>query len=146
MFDLDNCVAFVTNIAAKTLSESLNSGLIEHGVTKTQWIAMYFIDREEDLTQKELAYLMGTKEPTVTGILDRLERDNLIERKEDKSDKRRKTLNLTSEGKEKIIQLTDIAQDFKDNCLEGISDKDQEIFLEVLDKMVKASIEWQENK
>lgn len=143
MFDLDCCVAFVTNVAAKTLSDALNNRLIEHGVTKSQWIAMYYIEREGNLTQKLLADLMGAKEPTITGILDRLQREDLVLRKEDASDKRKKILVLTEKGKEINTELTKIAQEFRDVCLEGISEKDQEIFLDILDKMVIAATNWE---
>ena len=139
MFDLDCCVAFVTNVASKTLSDSLNNRLIRHGVTKSQWIAMYYINREGNLTQKLLADLMGAKEPTITGILDRLEREGLILRQGDVNDKRKKILVLTDKGRLINAKLTDIAQEFRDVCLAGISEKDQKIFLEILDNMVAAA-------
>lgn len=139
---MDCCLAFVTNVASKTLSDSLNNRLIKHGVTKSQWIAMYYINREGNLTQKLLADLMGAKEPTITGILDRLQREDLILRKEDENDKRKKILVLTEKGKKINAELTDIAQEFRDVCLTGISDKDQKIFLDILDKMVVAATNW----
>lgn len=142
MFDLNQCVAFVTNIASKELSDALNSKLIDEGVTKSQWIAMYYIDREGNLTQKMLADLMGSKESTTTGILSRLERDGLIARQEDIQDKRKKILLLTEEGKKVNSKLTQIAQDFRDACLDGVSEEDQIRFLSVLDKMVLAADKW----
>ncbi|MDO5715918.1 MAG: MarR family transcriptional regulator [Tissierellia bacterium] len=145
MFDLDCCVAFVTNIAAKTLSDVLNNRLIEHGVTKSQWVAMYYINKEESLTQKMLADLIGAKESTITGILERLEREQLISRQEDPDDKRKKIIVLTDKGRLINTKLTDIAQEFRDVCLAGISEEDQKIFLDILDKMVDAATNWNGN-
>lgn len=85
---------------------------------------------------------MGAKEPTITGILDHLQREDLILRKEDENDKRKKILVLTEKGKKINAELTDIAQEFRDVCLTGISDKDQKIFLDILDKMVAAATNW----
>lgn len=144
MFDLDHCVAFVTNVASKTLSDALNSRLIKHGVTKSQWIAMYYINKKENLTQKSLADLMGTKESTITGILDRLEREDLILRQEDINDRRKKILVLTDKGRLKNTKLTEIVQNFRDVCLAGVSEEDQKVFLEILDKMVVAATNWKE--
>lgn len=146
MFDLNECVAFVTNIASKSLSEALNTRLMDYGVTKSQWIAMYYIEKEGNLTQKHLSDLMGAKESTTTGILSRLERDNLIDRLYDDKDKRKKTLNLTEKGKEVNKNLTKIAKDFRDACLEDVSEEDQIIFLNVIDKMVASSNKWKKNK
>lgn len=145
LFDLDCCVAFVTNIAAKTLSDVLNNRLIEHGVTKSQWVAMYYINKEESLTQKMLADLIGAKESTITGILERLEREQLISRQEDPDDKRKKIIVLTDKGRLINTKLTDIAQEFRDVCLAGISEEDQKIFLDILDKMVDAATNWNGN-
>lgn len=142
MFDLDCCVAFVTNMASKTLSDSLNNRLLKYGVTKSQWIAMYYINRSGNLNNNDLAELMGAKQPTISGIIDRLERENLIIREEDKNDKRKKFIHLTKKGEEINKELTDIAQDFRDVCLEGIDEKDQEIFLDILKKMVIAAEKW----
>ncbi|EHR36428.1 MarR family winged helix-turn-helix transcriptional regulator [Helcococcus kunzii] len=144
MFDLDYCVSFVTNLASKKLSESLNSKLIKHNVTKSQWIALYYINREKSISQKNLATLMGAKESTVTGILNRVEKEDLIMRTEDKKDKRKNLLSLTEKGQELTGKLTDIAQEFRDACLEGVSLEEQEIFLKVLDKMVSSAQNWQE--
>ncbi|MCT1797004.1 MarR family winged helix-turn-helix transcriptional regulator [Helcococcus kunzii] len=144
MFDLDYCVSFVTNLASKKLSESLNSKLIKHNVTKSQWIALYYINREKSISQKNLATLMGAKESTVTGILNRVEKEDLIMRTEDKKDKRKNLLSLTEKGQELTEKLTDIAQEFRDACLDGVSLEEQEIFLKVLDKMVSSAQNWQE--
>lgn len=144
MFDLDKCLAFVTNIASKTLSESLNNRLMKYDVTKSQWIAMYYINRDEFLTQKDLAKLMGSSQPTITGVLDRLEKQDFIERIEDDQDKRKKVLVLTDKGKETNKKLTKIAEDFKNACLKDVNKKDQDTFLFVLDKMVESAIKWDE--
>lgn len=144
MFDLEKCVAFVTNVAAKRLAECLNNRLMIYNVTKSQWFAMYYINRNEYLSQKELAELMGASQPTITGILDRLEKQDFIERKEDQEDKRRKVIGLTQAGKEVNEKLTYIAEDFKNTCLENVDEKDQETFLEILDKMVASAEKWDE--
>lgn len=144
MFDLDRCVAFVTNIASKTLSESLNNRLMKYDVTKSQWIAMYYINREEFLTQKDLAKLMGSSQPTITGVLDRLEKQDFIERIEHNQDKRKKVIVLTDKGRKINKKLTQIAEDFKNACLNDIDKKDQDTFLFILDKMVESAIKWDE--
>lgn len=115
-----------------------------YNVTKSQWFAMYYINKNEYLSQKELAELMGASQPTITGILDRLEKQDFIERKEDQEDKRRKVIGLTQAGKEVNEKLTSIAEDFKNTCLENVDEKDQETFLEILDKMVASAEKWDE--
>lgn len=142
-FDLDCCVSFVTNKASKILSESLNNELMKHGITKSQWIAMYYINRSKGISQHELAILMNSKESTITGILDRIEVEGLIQRSIDKIDKRKKLLTLTQKGVQLTEDMTLIAQDFRDSCLSDVSLEHQQIFLEVLDKMVNVAEFWE---
>lgn len=142
MFELENCVAFVTNKASKILSDALNSELIKYGITKSQWIAMYYINSNEKLNQKDLSKLMNTKEPTTAGILDRIENDGLIERTKDTKDKRNKLLKLTEKGTKLNSEMIEIAKNFRDNCLDGISEKDQDVFMRVLDQMIFSASQW----
>lgn len=142
MFDLDCCIAFITNVASKKLSESLNNKLLKYGVTKSQWIAMYYIKRNKNLNNNDLVELMGAKQPTITGIIERLEREGFIKRKYNKNDKRKKIILLTKKGEEINEKLTEVAQDFRDACLDGIDEKDQEIFLNILNKMVISAEKW----
>lgn len=146
MFDLDKCVAFVTNTASKRLAECLNNRLMTYNVTKSQWFAMYYINKNGYLSQKELANFMKASQPTVTGILDRLEKQGFIERREDQKDKRKKVIGLTQKGKEINEKLTSIAEDFKNTCLENVDQKDQETFLEILDKMVISAERWDKDR
>lgn len=144
MFDLDNCISFVTNHAAKELADILHCQLIRNGITKSQWIAMYYIYRENTLAQKDLARLMSIKESTLKGILDRIQKENLIVRRQSSDDKRVNQLSLTKKGIELTLKLTQIAEEFRDACLRDISTSDQDIFLSVLQKMTKSAKEWQE--
>lgn len=43
-----------------------------------QWIALYYLGKEEFISQKELAERMNVKESSVARLLDRMERDELV--------------------------------------------------------------------
>lgn len=145
MFDLDNCIAFLVSKTAKNLAEILNSQLIKHGVTHSQWIAMYYIDKYGNISQKDLAELMGVKEPTITGLIEKTERLGYVVRNLDQEDKRRKQLSMTERGKRINAELIMIAEDFKNASLSKVSEAHQEILLDTLDKMQVSAQEWLED-
>ncbi len=132
---LDDCVAFLTNKVAKELADELNRQLLTYGITRSQWIAMYFIDKNESINQKELADLVGAKESTIAGILNRLENEGLIKREISLEDKRKKFIRLTELGQEKHKIYSEVAENFKDKCVEDIEEEEIEIFVRVLGKM-----------
>lgn len=132
---LDDCIAFLTNKVAKELADVFNRKLLAHGITRSQWIAMYYISLNDQINQKELADLVGTKESTIAGILNRLENEGLIKREVSTEDKRQKFLRLTELGEEKNKVYSQIAENFKDTCVEDIDPKDIEVFVRVLNSM-----------
>ena len=45
MFQLEDCIAYITSRGAKTLAERLEDRFTGSGVSRVQWIAMYYVDR-----------------------------------------------------------------------------------------------------
>lgn len=78
--------------ASKRMSKTL-------GVTGPQRLALRMIGREPDMPTLRLATLLHLHPSTVTGILDRLERNGLVTRSPDPSDARSTRLGLTRRGR-----------------------------------------------
>ena len=137
MFDLNDCAAFITNKTSKLLSERLEARMAVYHVTRTQWLAMYFINKKPDMTQNELAESLGTKGSTVVSLLDRMERDELITRTTVAKDRRVRHLALTAKGKKVLIKLTEVAEKFKEDAIKDLSEKDLDIFKSVLEAKIQ---------
>ena len=60
-------------IGGKSLDESMNRRFRGQDITRTQWTALYYIDRIPDITQKELAEAMMISGPSASNLVDRLE-------------------------------------------------------------------------
>ncbi len=136
-FDLSQCIGFVTDTAIKKISEDFNRRLEKKGSTRIQWVALYFLSKaEKPMRQKELAILMNIQDPTLARLVDRLERDNLISRIENKADKREKFLELTKIGQEKVSSLMPVGEHFSNILLEDVSKQELDTFEMVLSKML----------
>lgn len=73
------------------LLDSLLDLLGRHGLSPARWrllIALLFQSEGEGTTIGALAAHLGVKEPTVTATVDRLEREGLVRRMRDESDRR----------------------------------------------------------
>ena len=73
MFNLDDCIACITSRSAKKLADCFEKRLNYYNITRTQWIALYYISVNKMITQKQLADKMSLKEPTVVRLLDKME-------------------------------------------------------------------------
>lgn len=136
MFNLDDCIAFVTCKGAKDLADCLEKRLNHYNITRSQWIALYYIKNNNMITQKQLADKMSLKEPSVVRLLDKMELYGWVNRISSNDDKRMKFLVLTDNGKEIETAMLDVAEKFKSDVLYGISLKDLDVFKSTLNKML----------
>ena len=134
MFDIESCVCFINNKTSKKMADMFNERLIPLGVTRVQWMAMYYLLKYGDMSQKELGERMDIKESTVARLLDRMEVEELIIRTQSKEDRRIKCIKLTSKGKEKIESLLSEGQKMSDFFSMGITEDEIEVFKRVLQK------------
>ncbi|WP_321164413.1 MarR family transcriptional regulator [Altererythrobacter sp. Root672] len=85
--------------------------------------------------QVDIAKRLRIEGPTMTRMLDTLEKDGLVERLPDPSDRRSKLLRLTRAGETALEEIFEIADTMRTRLLEGLpADKVDELdgFLEVL--------------
>ncbi len=136
MFQLEDCIAYITSRGAKILAERLEDRFAGSGVSRVQWIAMYYVDRCPSITQKQLAERMNSRESTVVRLLDRMEKENIVRRVCCEEDRRVRYLEMTPEGRALYDKLSQRAEQFKDDAIRGIGEEKLEIFKEVLNQML----------
>lgn len=136
MFNLDDCIASITSRSAKKLADCFEKRLNYYNITRTQWIALYYISINKMITQKQLADKMYLKEPTVVRMLDKMELIGWVIRVNSENDKRIKLLSLTDKGQKIETEMLDIAEKFRNDVISDISPKELESYKSVLNKML----------
>jgi len=129
-------VGYIADNSSKIICDAFSERVMKLGVTRVQWIALYYLGKEEFISQKELAEKMNIKESSVARLLDRMERDGLVERVKNENDKRVTNLRLTDKGKKYAIELLPEGEEFGKLLYKNISDEEMKIFTRVLSKMV----------
>lgn len=135
MFDVDSCVCFITNKVSKKMIDKLNERLVLVGSTRVQWLVMYYLSTFGKMTQRELADKMNIKDSTVVRLIDRMEKEEIVQRVKDYKDRRVRYLMLTEKGEKRIEELLPIAEEMSVLFSKGISEEEFEIFNKVLNKM-----------
>ncbi|WP_051531592.1 MarR family winged helix-turn-helix transcriptional regulator [Clostridiisalibacter paucivorans] len=118
------------------MCEAFGERLKKVGVTRVQWIALYYLNRFGDMKQKELGEKMHVKESSIARLIDRMERDELIDRVKSKEDRRITNIRLTEKGAKYIQKLLPEGEKFNNIVSKDISEEDMDIFKKVLNKMV----------
>ena len=107
--ELENCINFLLSTAQHNVFQYLNSQLAEYGVTPAQYGVMNCLWKYRDLTPKQIGELLHLEASSVSGILERMQNNGLLERNVDPENRRtirvsptQKTLDLQP-AIEKII-------------------------------------------
>ncbi|MFT6436097.1 MAG: MarR family transcriptional regulator for hemolysin [Candidatus Azotimanducaceae bacterium] len=112
------------------------------GVTDASWRTLFYLEQEGDgVQQKELARAMGIEGPSLVRLLDKLEMQNLIERKASTEDRRSKNIHLTDASREQLKALHVTAKEVHQSVLSDIKQDELEICIGVLKKIIAKSRE-----
>ena len=140
LFNLDDCIAFITCQSGKIFADVLERKLAGYKVTRSQWIAMHYIYNCHNLTQRDLADKMSVSQPTVVRFLQSLEFKGYLKRISDDKDKRVKQLELTEEGIKVYLDILPVVEEFQANTLAGISQEDLNTVKNTLDTMIRNAL------
>lgn len=97
--------------AGSDLSDALDALLARHGLLQGRWWVLILLMREDSLTStpSDLAEKAGVSRATMTGLIDGLEREGLVQRLDDAFDRRKYSIRLTPSGQQK---LDDVMPDY----------------------------------
>ncbi|SPL66401.1 Transcriptional regulator, MarR family [Ochrobactrum soli] len=107
----------------------------ERGLTLARARTLLALIEQEGLYQKELAETLEIENATMVRLLDGLERQSFIERQTVEGDRRAKRVVMTEEGKILAEQVEKLAGDVREDLLEGVTDEELSVALNVLRKM-----------
>jgi DNA-binding MarR family transcriptional regulator len=137
--DPSESLVFLTNRVGRLLSNLIRKKLEEEegplqlqsthlGVLVDLWV-------QDGVRQQDLAVSTIKDKGTITRTLNILERESLVVRVTDQSDKRNKRIYLTHKGKELKHQLMPFAQRATASATEGISAEELSVCKRVLAKL-----------
>ena len=84
----EDCICFRLGKTVRKVTKAYREEIASYGLTHGQFFLIVAIMEEEGLLPSELADKTSQDRPTITGLLDRLEKDGWIERKPDQRDRR----------------------------------------------------------
>lgn len=106
-----------------------------HQLTLPQWRALAQLALNDCLSQVALAGLVEADPMTVSGIIDRLEAKNLVERVPDPDDNRAKLVRVTPEGHALVVTMKELAGPIRDRAMAGVSPEDIEATVRTLSQI-----------
>jgi MarR family transcriptional regulator for hemolysin len=127
-------------LAAVKLSRLWRNGvdaeLSKYGLTASTWRPLFYLGRLGDgVRPKDLAIALDIEPPSVVQLLDRLEAQGYVERRDSPEDRRSKTLHMTETGRAIHACTIDVSTQVADHLTAGISDAQLELCLALFQRI-----------
>ncbi len=106
------------------------------GIGTSQAAVLTYLGFHDNCSLSELSDGVGRNNSAITGLIDRMEKGGLVERKQGKTDRRAKTVCLTDKGWALRETVTDALRDFNERLSRGMTGTDLEIVLKFLKRAV----------
>ena len=124
-----------------------DQALSDHGLSYATAIPLLVLSRQgENVRQGVLADELGIEGPSLVRLLDLLEAEGLVERREDPSDRRAKTLHLTKAGEVKVEETNRVLRRVRASLLKDIGADELAITFETLQRIEQRASRLQDTK
>jgi DNA-binding MarR family transcriptional regulator len=126
--------SFITGKASTAVARRLQKNFKQSGVDITieQWSVLYHLWKEDGLRQQQLCDATFRDKPSITRLVDNLEKLKLVKRTASKEDRRINLICLTKEAQQLQEKTMEIAAQTINEALQGVSEAYIEVAKEVL--------------
>lgn len=114
--------------------------LDEIGIYKGQPHMLYILGKRDGQSQRELAEGLNVKASTITVMINRMEKADLVERRQDPYDQRISRVHLTDKGRETCKKSNKIIKQIQNECFGNLTPEEQVIlkrlFTQIRDNLI----------
>ncbi|MCS7175289.1 MarR family winged helix-turn-helix transcriptional regulator [Pseudothermotoga sp.] len=114
----------------------IHKELERHDIHPGQLPTLMIVEKNEGITQNQIAEKLNLRSATVAIVLKRMEKAGLIYRKQDENDRRLHRVYLTEKGKNYCKFLKQQAQKVEEIATRGFSEEERIQLKELLDKII----------
>jgi DNA-binding MarR family transcriptional regulator len=129
--------SFITGMASTALARRLQKNFKQASIEITieQWSVLYHLWKEDGLSQQELCNRSFRDKPSITRLVDNLEKLKLVTRVASKDDRRINLIYLTEAAVSLQEQTMNMANQTLNEALQGVSKDDIELCKAVLQQV-----------
>ncbi len=134
--ELSNYLGFSLRVAMKKIDKSLNQQLEAHGVSIPQSFILYSLLEQNGSTLKEIGNKTLIDSSSMTVLVDKLEKDELVERKLDSQDRRAIRVFITEKGLRIAGKISEIGIEFNSRLYDLLGEGNQKEFIHGINNII----------
>jgi MarR family transcriptional regulator for hemolysin len=126
-------IGFLIRRIGRLWRREADQALLDHGLSQATALPLVVLSRwGKSVRQGVLAEEMGIEGPSLVRLIDLLQAEGLVERREDPTDRRAKMLHLTALGQTKAEEVNRVLRRVRAYLLKDISSEDLAVTFEAL--------------
>ena len=133
--ELTHCINYLLTTAQRRVFQAMSARLEPYDVTPVQYGVLYYLWETDIHTPREIADRLQLENSTISGVLERMEKKNLIDRQVSKKDRRYIEVVLTDKGASLKDDVLRTVEQFNDDVMTAFSPEEQDILKKSLEKL-----------
>lgn len=130
-----DCIFHLLSKASRSGAQYFKKSIAELGLTPVQAKTLNFLYHDGESTAGELCQRMAVDSATLTGLLDRMEKQSWISRQSCQSDGRVMMIGLTQSGLSLAEQVSSLAPEANASFLKQFSDAEKMMLTDLLQRL-----------
>jgi MarR family transcriptional regulator, transcriptional regulator for hemolysin len=115
-------ILFQLSDVARSMRTFIDQCAREHAMTRAQWGALARLERQEGMTQAEMAESLEIQPISLVRLIDRLCDHGLVERRPHPRDRRANRLYLTDKGRTTLTRLAPLGKEIAADLLASLEE------------------------
>ena len=122
----------ILGMTAHKIGKMAQTMYAEYDLNKSQSMILFQLHRDGRISQKELAQKLNVSAPSITSMIQKMEKSGYIVRNVDEKDQRMMRLDLTEKGQACIEHVKAIAEKMDEIAFTGISPEEKMLLRRIL--------------
>ena len=134
---VDDYLLYLLARASTEVSGQFHKQLKQHGLQVPEWRVLATLSDGDGMTLGELAVRALQRQPTMTKIVDRMERSGLVERRQSDSDRRQVRIFITGDGRKRVDAALSDAKAHESEVLSDYGQEEAAVLKSVLKSLIE---------
>ena len=139
--ELTQCINYLLTTAQHAVFQYLNLKLLEYDITPSQYGVLSCLWQKEYATSKQISEILCLELSTISGVLDRMQKKNLVDKVVNKDDRREVRIYVTQKGKLLQEPIQRIIEEVNKEVLKGFDEKEISNLKEMLRIIAKGNFD-----
>ena len=140
-------IGYLISRLARLWRREVDQALADHGLSQATALPLMVLSRRgKSVRQGVLAEEVGIEGPSLVRLIDLLQAEGLVERREDPTDRRAKTLHLTPTGEAKAEEINRVLRRVRADLLKDIDPDDLAVTFDALQRIERRANHMSEQR